>query len=306
MTAPRLCYLPRGRVPTCQARFEVPTVPKGSERADREVAEAALAAAAGWCRRAARTAHRMRLAGDLGTDTKSDRFDLVTHADHAVESYIRRAIQRRFPDHGIVGEEYGSVRNESVWLWLVDPIDGTFNFATDLAPCATTIGLLHRSRPRVGVVAEIGTGRVLAAQTGSPLSQVGARARLGAATIGHDGSARLFLEFGAERLDDWMLAGLQAMSRTRDLVPRLIGSAAVALAAVAHHGGCFVGVGLKAWDVAGGICLTEAAGYKTRWWDDAFPGVHVLVGEPEVVRDLEPAVADLVSRWRVEASRVSP
>jgi myo-inositol-1(or 4)-monophosphatase len=269
-------------------------VPVGSE----EVEAAALDAVGPWCERALDIAARVRRADGLGTSAKGDVFDLVTAADRDIETYLRRAIQRRFPHHAVGGEEHGAGPDESGWRWLIDPVDGTFNFVTRLPDSGTTLALLHDGHPRVGAVADLYTGEILGARTGGGLVRWGGRHGWVSATTHRDGAARLFLEYGAERLDDWMIAGLRALSATRDTIPRLIGSAAVALAAVARDGGCFVGVGLRAWDVAGGVCLAEASGHAVRWWRDAFPRVHVLVGEHEVVRDLGVPVQELVTRWR--------
>ena len=51
-------------------------------------------------------------------------FDPVTAADHAAETVMRGLIRRQFPDHGIVGEEYGAERAEAEYVWFLDPIDG--------------------------------------------------------------------------------------------------------------------------------------------------------------------------------------
>jgi myo-inositol-1(or 4)-monophosphatase len=231
---------------------------------------------------------------------KGDPYDLVTRADRDIEAYLRRAIGRRFPGHSVGGEELGLRALDSPWLWLVDPVDGTFNFATGLTASGTSIGLLHAGRVRVGAVGDLATGLILGGRAGEPLQRLAGSMGWVPVSPGRMGQARLFLEFGAERLEEWMLRGLAALALRRETVPRMIGSASVALAAVALNGGCFVGVGLRAWDVAGGVALAEAAGNSVRWWHDTFPGVHVLVGERHALDDLEPTVEGLVARWRSE------
>ena len=69
------------------------------------------------------------------------RFDPVTAADRAAERAIRKAVIARFPDHGIVGEEYGTVAGKGRYRWVIDPIDGT----RDLHHGLPAVG--HADRP---------------------------------------------------------------------------------------------------------------------------------------------------------------
>lgn len=76
----------------------------------------------------------------------------VTIADRAAEEAMRRIIEMRFPEHGIVGEEFGSVRADAEWVWVLDPIDGTKSFITGKPLFGTLIACLHRGSPLVGVI----------------------------------------------------------------------------------------------------------------------------------------------------------
>ena len=73
--------------------------------------------------------------------------DPVTEADEAVEVYIREAVAARFPSHAVLGEEGGGANEAADWLWVVDPLDGTANFANGVAIFAVSIGVLYRRRP---------------------------------------------------------------------------------------------------------------------------------------------------------------
>ena len=66
----------------------------------------------------------------LSIDNKSSAkdFDPVTEADRAAEAVMRRIIKYHFPQHGIVGEEVGSEREDADYVWVLDPIDGTKSF----------------------------------------------------------------------------------------------------------------------------------------------------------------------------------
>ncbi|MCA3254262.1 MAG: histidinol-phosphatase [Alphaproteobacteria bacterium] len=76
----------------------------------------------------------------------------VTAADRAAEAAMRRLIEAAFPDHGIVGEEYGDHRADAEFVWVLDPIDGTRAFVAGRPLFGTLIGLLHEGRPAVGVI----------------------------------------------------------------------------------------------------------------------------------------------------------
>jgi len=87
----------------------------------------------------------------IAVSDKSDRSP-VTIADREAEAAMRGLIEARFPDHGILGEEYGSVRAEAEHLWVLDPIDGTKSFISGIPLFGTLIALLHRGRPVLGVI----------------------------------------------------------------------------------------------------------------------------------------------------------
>ncbi len=89
--------------------------------------------------------------GALTVDTKPDRSP-VTIADRDAEAAMRAAIGRVFPDHGIIGEEFGRERADAEFVWVLDPIDGTKSFITGKPLFGTLIALTWRGRPVVGVI----------------------------------------------------------------------------------------------------------------------------------------------------------
>jgi len=89
--------------------------------------------------------------GGLAIDTKADTSP-VTAADRECESAMRRMIEDAYPDHGIYGEEHGSVRLESEYVWVLDPIDGTKSFVTGRPTFGTLIALLRHGEPVVGII----------------------------------------------------------------------------------------------------------------------------------------------------------
>ncbi len=76
----------------------------------------------------------------------------VTIADRGAEAAMRQMIEETYPDHGIFGEEYGAVRKDADYVWVLDPIDGTKSFVTGLPVFGTLIALAHHGRPVLGVI----------------------------------------------------------------------------------------------------------------------------------------------------------
>jgi histidinol phosphatase-like enzyme (inositol monophosphatase family) len=88
---------------------------------------------------------------DLAIETKSDQSP-VTAADRGAEELMRAAIARKFPGHGIIGEEFGSERADAEFVWMLDPVDGTKSFITGVPLWGTLIALLHRGNPVLGCI----------------------------------------------------------------------------------------------------------------------------------------------------------
>ena len=86
----------------------------------------------------------------LSIDNKSTShdFDPVTEADRAAEAVMRRLIKANFPQHGIVGEEFGSEREDAEYVWVLDPIDGTKSFIAGFPIWGTLIALPRGRRVR--------------------------------------------------------------------------------------------------------------------------------------------------------------
>jgi myo-inositol-1(or 4)-monophosphatase len=248
----------------------------------------------------------LRLATDPSTGheatRKGDPFDLVTPADGAIERYLRDQVRERFPDHGFLGEEEGGANGAHGWQWIVDPIDGTLNYSTGLAGAACSIACLQDGELVVGAIADLSAGLVYRALAGSGTILAGdARGESACKpSTSRAGAARVFIEFGWEDLDPVMVGTIEALSKTRPRVIRMVGGAAYALLNVALHGGCFLGVGLRMWDVAAGIVVAREAGRHVRLWQEAESLVHLIVGSAEDLLELAPIVE------RFGSSRVAP
>lgn len=99
----------------------------------------------------AETLPRFR-AGTGIVNKESGGFDPVTEGDRGAEAAIRALIEAEFPDHGILGEEYGSTGLDRDHVWVIDPIDGTRAFISGLPVWGTLIGLYHHGRAVMGLM----------------------------------------------------------------------------------------------------------------------------------------------------------
>ncbi len=96
----------------------------------------------------------------LSIELKQDR-TIVTEADRGAEKLMREAIERRFPEHGILGEEYGPKNADAEYVWVLDPIDGTVSFAHGVPLFGTLIALSRRGQPVLGVIHQPILGELL-------------------------------------------------------------------------------------------------------------------------------------------------
>jgi histidinol phosphatase-like enzyme (inositol monophosphatase family) len=99
-----------------------------------------------------------RVRTDISNKAGEGEFDPVTAADRGAEEVIREIITREYPEHGIVGEEYGTLNPGAEYQWYIDPIDGTRAFITGSPMWGTLIGLTHAGRPVIGIMNQPYTG----------------------------------------------------------------------------------------------------------------------------------------------------
>jgi myo-inositol-1(or 4)-monophosphatase len=196
--------------------------------------------------------------------------DVVTEADHESEEQIIAAIRRRFPGDAILAEESGSHRAVRATpadapngrTWVIDPLDGTVNYANGLPVFCVAIGLVADGRPVVGVVLDPTRSERFAATAGGPATLNGRDIRASA----------------KEQLSDAVvslaLAGRSVPSRVRAIrreirISRSMGSAALALAYVGNgRFDAFVQESnLSLWDIAAAGLIAERGGATVTAFD---------------------------------------
>ena len=109
----------------------------------------------------------------VAADTKSDRSP-VTLADRTSELAMRAVLSERFPEHGIIGEEFGLDRPGAALRWVLDPIDGTRAFITGRPTFGILVALLDGDRPLLGVIDQPVTGERWIGAVGRPTTFRGA------------------------------------------------------------------------------------------------------------------------------------
>lgn len=188
--------------------------------------------------------------------------NLVTEADHASEKAILELIKKEFPDHYILSEEAGEIVQDSNYKWIVDPIDGTVNFAHGIPICCVSIAIEHRGEIIMSAVYNPNLNELFFAEKGRGATLNDEKIRVSEKISVTN--ACLVTGFPYTYLD--MPNGpLEVFERfIRQGIPvRRLGSAAIDLCWVAA--GRFDGFyehKLEAWDSAGGYLIVEEAGGK--------------------------------------------
>jgi myo-inositol-1(or 4)-monophosphatase len=202
--------------------------------------------------------------------TNKGDIDLVTEADIAAERLIVERIRSYHPRHQILTEEAGDILIEggadSAYKWIIDPLDGTTNYAHGYPVFCVSVALEHEGRIVVGVVYDPTRDELFAAERGEGATLNGRRIRV--SDTNELGRALLCTGFPYDVRERSNFARhfhnfiMQSQSLRRD------GSAALDLAYVAC--GRFEGFfeeGLRPWDVAAGVLLVEEAGGRVTHYD---------------------------------------
>ncbi len=202
----------------------------------------------------------MRWLNKTKATRKSNPLDLVTEADKEAEAAVIATIHRAFPDHAILAEESGASEQKSQHRWIIDPLDGTTNFAHGFPAFCVSIAYEHRGRVQLGVVFDALHKDLFIAWRGKGAKLNGNTIRVSTArTLGTSLLATGFAYDRRERRRFYLCFWEAMMMRVEGV--RRAGSAALDLASVA----CgridgFWEFGLKPWDVAAGALLVQEAG----------------------------------------------
>ena len=201
---------------------------------------------------------RNQLDGDYEIGTKSSATDLVTEVDRACERRIREILLRAFPDHVVLGEEQGQ-EGDAPFRWIVDPLDGTLNYAHGFPFYCVSIGLEVRGRVELGVVLDTPRDVLYQAVRGRGATANGRPIQVTDETE----LIKAMLSTGFAYLEGAQHQNLEVFARVMPKVRaiRRPGAAALDLCLVAAGKlDGFWELKLNAWDVAAGMLIVQEAG----------------------------------------------
>lgn len=212
---------------------------------------------------------------------------LVTDADLEAERALRRAIRKRFPGHGIVGEEFGESEPASEYQWLLDPIDGTLSFTHGIPFFGTILGLHRRGRPLVGVIDHPALDLVYSAGAGLGTFKNGRRVRIADLSRGEPLEREVIATGDRPRFAECgRAAAFDRLMRSHPLVRGYADCLGHTLAAEGAVG-AMADFGIKRWDLAATQVLVEEAGgryelvYESKGGSPTLYGA--VFGKPRVV-----------------------
>jgi histidinol-phosphatase len=198
---------------------------------------------------------------DLTIDTKPDR-SFVTQADTAIERLIRSRLADAFPDHGLVGEEYGVEAGDASVRWYIDPIDGTHNFIRGVPLFGTLLATERDGELQVAVLSAPALGERWWAHRGGGAwarERGGEPRRIRVSEVSRLADSHLLYGSGRDIMESGLAPGfddlLRASWRDRGFGD-FWGYALVAEGAAE----AMIEVGLKSWDAAAPTVLVEEAG----------------------------------------------
>ncbi len=212
--------------------------------------------------------------GDQGIQTKTNDMDLVTRADLESEALLKAAISEKFPEDAILAEESG--RSEGVgtaadFLWALDPVDGTINYAHGLPLYSVSIGILWKNQPAAGLVSLPALGNRYRAIRGQGATRDEQTIRVSDTSEISQALLVTGFPYNRHQMLPTLLAGVEtALKSVRGI--RRTGSAAIDLCWLAEgRFDCYYEFNLNPWDTcAGTVILEEAGGAISQFRGEAY------------------------------------
>ncbi|WP_108880863.1 inositol monophosphatase family protein [Anderseniella sp. Alg231-50] len=209
----------------------------------------------------------------MAVDNKqADGFDPVTQADRAAEEVMRTMIEERYPDHGILGEEFGEKAGNDDFTWILDPIDGTRSFISGTPTWMTLVGLKHDGRMIAGAAGQPFTDEIFAgSKAGAHLLHAGRKTELRCTSetdlskvLAGTTAPYLYRKHGHE----------ERLARIENAVQHLRFDADSYFHCMVAAGqlGISIDTGLQSYDIAALVPIVEGAGGIVTTWEGKDPG----------------------------------
>ncbi|MFN3871878.1 MAG: inositol monophosphatase family protein [Ignavibacterium sp.] len=206
-----------------------------------------------------RQAHGTRFSVEIKSDNVKN---LVTEIDKKSEKAITDFIRKKYPSHSILAEEGGESKSSSEYLWVIDPLDGTTNFAHGLPIFSVSIGLQYKGETVAGVVYDVMRDVIYSAEKGSGAFENGKKISVNSNEIIEESLLVTGFPYNVAENPEKVFERFIEMLKVARAVRRL-GSAAIDFCYVAN--GVFDGfweVHLNPWDICAGKLIVEEAGGK--------------------------------------------
>lgn len=235
---------------------------------------------------AAAMALRMRPPPGAATATLKGAQDWLTEADGAVEQFLSQRLAAAFPADGFQGEEGGKARQGTL-RWVVDPIDGTANYARARPRFCVSLALLEDRTPLIGVLVAPAVNETFAARLGGGATLNGAPIHVADTSD----MSRAMVEYGwSHRRPAATFTAMIQRVIEAGAAPRMAGSGALGLADVAAgRVDAYVELHIHLWDVAAALVLLHEAGaYVSPFLDGDGPegGNPILACAPGIATEL--------------------
>lgn len=218
--------------------------------------------------------------------------DLVTAADQGVERFLTERLGRAFPDDGVFGEEGAARQGTTERIWVVDPIDGTFNFVRGGDQWAVSIGLYENGLPTFGVIHAPIRGQTLVGGVGFPSTLNGVE--MAHRTGLNETRAACGVGFHPTIAVEKRLQTLRYILEEARMSFRCCGSATISLIEVAlGQVDGYVGTGESTWDLMAALPILEQIGiHSTVDWSvlELTSKIRFACGTPEFLQAVEAIV----------------
>ena len=203
--------------------------------------------------------------------------DIVTDVDKRSENFAKSVLKEFRPNDGMLGEEGDDFEGTTGYKWIIDPLDGTYNFALGIPLFCVSVAVCKDGRPVCGVVYDPLHNEMFKAEKGKGAFLNGKKLQIKPFEKVEDAVLYLSWVRGAKDIDKFNEKAKDLFTKVPYI--RRIGSAALGLSYIANnriHG--FVEIGLHPWDVAAGILIIEEAGGKVTGRN----GEEIILGAPIV------------------------